>query len=114
MTMSQIPRYLLLPLFLATLCVLSTTLRSSDLESSSTASQRNQRLRALHNDIDQFWDGLNGTIAPGQENESTLTCPPCPQCQKSNGPPAPEEEPLTLQILVVDSPGIITMGGLRF
>ena len=48
------------------------------------------------------------TLAPVPE-----TCPPCPQCQaESTRAPeniSAEEEPLTLQILVVDSIGIINM-----
>lgn len=37
------------------------------------------------------------------------TCPPCPACSVDDNP-IPQSEPLTVQILVVDSPGIITMG----
>lgn len=58
-------------------------------------------------------DGDSGTTAGG--GEDTSTCPPCPQCETPAPNSSPlgqplQEEPLTLQILVVDSPGIITMG----
>ena len=52
----------------------------------------------------------NATIIPD-------TCPPCPQCSATTGIDGEileegdyPDDPLTLQILVVDSPGIITMG----
>lgn len=53
---------------------------------------------------------------PGQNGtETTETCPPCPQCRQctvndgAENVSSPEDEPLTLQILVVDSIGIINM-----
>lgn len=58
------------------------------------------------------------TIPVKQENG---VCPPCPQCvaggdldpfSMNNNNTIIAQEPLTMQILVVDSPGIITMGML--
>lgn len=63
------------------------------------------------------------TTTTTKDNDDT--CPPCPQCHAPSGSDAIQgaaggfdegefsvEDPLTLQILVVDSPGIITMGKL--
>ena len=42
-----------------------------------------------------------------EDLNNNQTCPPCPAC---SAPPPDDTDPLVLQILVVDSPGIITMG----
>ena len=68
----------------------------------------------------------NSSTTTGDDGDGTAadTCPPCPQCHAPIGSDAAGgfvvgdegeefatvEDPLTLQILVVDSPGIITMG----
>jgi len=45
--------------------------------------------------------------ADSESNATTFTCPPCPQC---NNVTATADELITLQILVVDSQGIVDMG----
>ena len=42
-----------------------------------------------------------------EDLSNNQTCPPCPACAAL---PPEDSDPLVLQILVVDSPGIITMG----
>lgn len=41
-----------------------------------------------------------------QTEQNNATCPPCPQCNVATA----TEEPITVQILVVDSQGIVDMG----
>lgn len=83
-------------------------------ESSSTAAAETESAQTLPGAADTD----NATPDGKQENG---VCPPCPQCltaNDNNNDPlsmdynnnATLQDPLTMQILVVDSPGIITMG----
>ena len=82
--------------------------------------QRQQQLRSLQ-DPSSFAEGFEVVVPVPSNTNSTATstvpnngtCAPCPlQCPLPECPGGimTQQEPLTLQILVVDSPGIITMG----
>ncbi|CAB9498272.1 Extracellular solute-binding protein family 1 [Seminavis robusta] len=111
------------------------TLTSTMSSSSSSSSSTMVAAQATANDEDENWtiyqteqdQAANGDgspiLQPAVEEQvaSTAndTCPPCPACTASTSStssqyevgenPPSQREPLTMQILVVDSPGIITM-----
>jgi len=76
----------------------------------TTQSSRAPMFRQL-----QETDALNKTTG-NNATAATIgvdTCPPCPQCvENSTDPQGGPVDPLVLQILVVDSQGIIDMGTL--